>query len=66
MWQSRGYGDSTFYSYDTITLTIAARDGSTRGTLAGFRIDVIPEPSSLALLAIGLGALFVRRGRPAC
>jgi hypothetical protein len=67
MWQSRGYGDSAaIYSYDTITLTIAARNGSTRGTLAGFKIDLIPEPSGLALLAIGLGALVVRRGRHTC
>jgi hypothetical protein len=67
MWQPRGFGDSSFtLTDDVITLTIAARNGSTRGTLAGFKIDLIPEPSSLALLAIGLGALIVRRGRHAC
>lgn len=67
LWQSRGYGDSSYsLTADVITLTIAARDGSTRGTLAGFQITLIPEPSSMALLALGSGALIVRRKRHAC
>ncbi len=66
IWQSRGYGDSSYtLSADVITLTIPARNGSTRGALAGFMIT-IPEPSSLALLAIGLSALVLRRGCRAC
>jgi PEP-CTERM motif len=67
VWQSRGYGDSSYsLTADVITLTIPTRDGSTRGTLAGFQIILIPEPSSMAVLALGLGALIVRRKRHAC
>lgn len=64
MWQSRGYGDSTaLLSEDVITLTIATRDGSTRGTLAGFKIDLVPEPSGIALLSLGLTTALLRRRR---
>jgi hypothetical protein len=62
LWQSRGYGDSGMaLSDDIITLTIPSRDGSTRGTLAGFKLDIIPEPSSMALFSLGLGAALLRR-----
>ena len=67
IWQARGYGDSSSWlTADVITLTIASRNGNTRGTLAGFQIVSIPEPSGLALLGIGLGAFILRRGRHAC
>lgn len=66
MWQARGYGDSTLaFTDDVITLTVASRNGTTRGTLAGFKIDIIPEPSSMALAALGLGALIASRRRRA-
>lgn len=62
IWQSRGFGDSiTTLSSDTITLTIAARDGTTRGTLAGFKIVAVPEPASLAAALAGMALLLRRR-----
>lgn len=62
LWQSRGYGDSvSTLSDDVITLTIAPRDGSTRGTLGGFKIVAVPEPGSLLAAAGGLGMLALRR-----
>lgn len=62
IWQSRGYGDSvSTLSDDVITLTIASRDGTTRGTLAGFKITAVPEPASLVAVAGGLGLLLRRR-----
>jgi hypothetical protein len=57
----RGYGDSIWLTADTVTLTIPARSGDIRGTLAG--LQIVPEPSSMALLALGVGALFVARAR---
>ena len=68
MWQARGYGDSSSNLIaDVITLTIPARNGSTRGTLAGFMVTtVVPEPGTGLLLACGAGALWaLRRRRPA-
>lgn len=56
----RGYGDSPYLTADVVTLTIPSRNGSIRGTLAAFQ--VIPEPSTFAVLGLGLAALFLRRG----
>lgn len=59
----RGYGDSIWLTADTITITLPSRAGNVRGALAG--IQIVPEPSAFALLALGLGALFTARGRRA-
>jgi len=60
---TRGYGDSSgSLTADTITLTVPARAGSTRGALAGFKITAVPEPGAIALLGLGLVTwLSVRR-----
>ena len=65
LWQSRGYGDSSAPLYeDIITLTIDSRDGSTRGTLAGFTITAVPEPGAIAMSVVTLGgALLAWRRR---
>jgi hypothetical protein len=56
LWQSRGYGDSLpTLSEDIITFTIDSRNGSTRGTLAGFTITAVPEPGTVAMSLVTLG-----------
>lgn len=60
----RGSATSGLFSSDTLTLSSAARAGDTRGTIAGFTVTAVPEPSSAALLGIvGLAASFARRRR---
>lgn len=57
------------FTADTITFfSVREADigGSpVRGCIAGFKITSVPEPSILALLGIGVGALLLRRGRRA-
>ncbi len=66
MWQTRGYGDSvTTLTADTITLTFPSRDGTVRGTLAGFKITAVPEPATAGLLALGLMPWLAARRRKA-
>ncbi len=55
------------FTSDTITF-YSAREADigglpVRGCIAGVKITSIPEPSTLALLGIGVGALLVWRGR---
>ena len=59
-------GDAIFasvFTQDAITLTMPTREGSSRGTLAGVVITAIPEPSSVALAALGIFALVGIRRR---
>ena len=66
LWQSRGYGDSSnSLTADTITLTVPARDGTTRGALAGFKITAVPEPGAIALLGLGFVTWWSVRRRKA-
>lgn len=46
---------STPFTQDTITLTVLSNGGTSRGTLAGFILTAVPEPS--VSLICGLGAL---------
>lgn len=57
-------GDATFaqqFNQDTITLTVLANGGASRGTLAGFVLTAVPEPSSSLLGGLALGFLLRRR-----
>jgi len=59
-------GDAIFatqFTQDNITLTLPIRNGNARGTLAGFVITAVPEPSVILLGCFGILALF-RRRRP--
>lgn len=47
---TRGYGSSSNLTANNIVIAVPSVSGSTRGTLAGFAITPIPEPSSLILL----------------
>lgn len=63
--QSEGTrGDATFgtvFNQDNLTLTMAKREDSARGTLAGFVITAVPEPGAALLGGLGLLALLRRR-----
>lgn len=62
VWQSRGYGDSvSTLTDDVITLTIASRADTIRGTLAGFQVIAIPEPASIGLFMLAIMGLLARR-----
>ncbi|HEX7261876.1 MAG TPA: PEP-CTERM sorting domain-containing protein [Luteolibacter sp.] len=57
-------GDAVFlseFTADTLTLTIESRNGSQRGSLAGFVITAMPEPSTALLCGIGMLGLLRRR-----
>jgi hypothetical protein len=54
----RGYADFMgLFTDDTLTLTVPARSGSIRGTLAAIRIIAVPEPCTMVALAAGMGSI---------
>jgi hypothetical protein len=54
---------STPFTQDTITLTVQSNGGASRGTLAGFIVTAVPEPSVTLISAIGLLGLAMQRRR---
>lgn len=55
---------STTFTQDTITLTVASNGGTSRGTLAGFIVTAVPEPSAAMLSGLCLlGMATQRRSR---
>lgn len=57
-------GDAIFvtqFTQDNITLTLPSGNGSVRGTLAGFVVTAVPEPSAALLGGLGMLCLLRRR-----
>lgn len=50
------------FTADTVTFN-SVRDGGVRGSIAGFKITSIPEPTTLGLMAAAGGLLLLRRRR---
>ena len=62
---SHGYFGLGAGNHSITIETIQVANGFTFGG-AGFRVDVVPEPSVLALLSLAAGALLIRRRTLAC
>lgn len=58
---TRGYATLTGLTDDAIVIAIPTADSNNRGSISGFAITIVPEPSSAALLGLGGLALILRR-----